>query len=98
MNDVINIHEAKTHLSRLVEQVAAGEELIIGKAGKPMARLIPYKEEQKPRLAGALIGQVVESDDCWEADEAALDGADEWLEESMQVAEEKSAYDSAKDC
>ncbi len=36
-----NIHEAKTHLSRLVERAAAGEEIIIAKAGKPMARLVP---------------------------------------------------------
>ena len=37
----INIHEAKTHLSRLVDEVAAGAEIIIAKAGKPMARLAP---------------------------------------------------------
>ena len=41
MATAINIHEAKTHLSRLVEQACAGEEIIIAKAGKPMARLVP---------------------------------------------------------
>ena len=40
----VNIHEAKTHLSKLLERAAAGEEIIIGKAGKPVARLIAYKE------------------------------------------------------
>jgi len=39
-----NIHEAKTHFPKLVERAAAGEEIIIGKAGKPVARLVPYKE------------------------------------------------------
>jgi prevent-host-death family protein len=41
MSKPINIHEAKTHLSRLVEQAAAGREIIIAKAGKPLARLVP---------------------------------------------------------
>jgi prevent-host-death family protein len=44
----INIHAAKTHLSRLVEQAAAGEEIVIAKAGKPMARLAPLSGSQKP--------------------------------------------------
>lgn len=40
---VTNIHEAKTHFSKLVQRAAAGEEIIIGKAGKPVVRLLPYK-------------------------------------------------------
>ena len=56
---VTNIHEAKTHLSKLVERVAAGEEIIIGKAGKPVARLIPYKEPKAlKRKPGAWKGKV----------------------------------------
>ena len=39
---VTNIHEAKTHFSKFVERAAAGEEIVIGKAGKPVARLGPY--------------------------------------------------------
>lgn len=55
----VNIHEAKTHLSRLVERVAAGEEMIIAKAGKPMARLVPLeKPMQKKRESGALEGKI----------------------------------------
>lgn len=55
----VNIHEAKTHLSRLVERAAAGEEIIIGKAGKPMARLVPYREPKPPkRKPGAWKGKV----------------------------------------
>jgi prevent-host-death family protein len=46
---IANIYEAKTHLSRLVERVAAGEEVVIAKAGKPVARLIPYREGEPPK-------------------------------------------------
>jgi prevent-host-death family protein len=50
----VNIHEAKTHLSRLLERVRAGEEIIISKAGKPVARLVPVEpakpEKRKPGL------------------------------------------------
>ena len=54
-----NIHEAKTHLSRLVERAAKGEEIIIAKAGKPMAKLVPYKEEPAPtRIPGYWRGKV----------------------------------------
>jgi prevent-host-death family protein len=49
---IVNVHEAKTHLSRLLERVAAGEEVIIGKAGRPVARLVPYVEEARPRVPG----------------------------------------------
>ena len=60
---VTNIHEAKTHLSRLVEQVAKGKEIIIGKAGKPMAKLVPYLEKKEPRKPGRLKGKIWMSDD-----------------------------------
>jgi prevent-host-death family protein len=56
--EVVNIHQAKTHLSRLVERVEAGEEVIIGRAGKPIARLVPYVAERQPRVFGALQGQI----------------------------------------
>ena len=52
----INIHEAKTHLSRLLEAVEAGEELVIARAGKPIAKLIPFKS--KPRRPGGLKGKI----------------------------------------
>ena len=48
----VNIHEAKTHLSRLLERVAAGEEIIIAKAGKPMARLTPLTKPPANRIPG----------------------------------------------
>jgi len=46
----INIHAAKTHLSRLVDRAASGEEIIIAKNGKPMAKLVPLREEKQPRV------------------------------------------------
>ena len=55
---VVNLHEAKTHLSRLVERAAGGEEIVIGKAGKPMARLVPYVAQREPRVPGSLKGQI----------------------------------------
>ncbi len=59
----VNIHEAKTHLSRLLEDVAAGEEIIIAKAGKPMAKLVPI-ETEKPRIRlGLLAGMGTVPDD-----------------------------------
>ncbi len=58
-----NIHEAKTHLSRLVERAAQGEEIIIAKAGKPMAKLVPYRPSKEPRQPGAWRGKVKMSDD-----------------------------------
>lgn len=59
---LVNVHDAKTHLSRLLDRAAAGEEIVIGRAGKPVARLVPL--EQRPqRVFGALAGQVWISDD-----------------------------------
>lgn len=59
----MNVHEAKTHLSRLLERVAAGEEIVIAKAGRPVARLVPYDEDDEPRELGGWEGQVWIADD-----------------------------------
>jgi prevent-host-death family protein len=53
-----NIHEAKTHLSRLVERASAGEEIIISKAGRPVARLGPIPAAVTPRRPGRWRGRV----------------------------------------
>lgn len=55
---IVNVHEAKTHFSRLLERVAAGEEIVIGRAGKPVARLVPYTTPATPRQPGQWAGQV----------------------------------------
>jgi prevent-host-death family protein len=57
--EITNIHEAKTHLSRLLERVAKGEEIVIAKAGKPVAKLVPYRESSpSKRKPGAWKGKV----------------------------------------
>ncbi len=59
-----NIHDAKTHFSKLIERVGEGEEIIIAKAGKPVAKLVPYKEAQAPkRKPGAWKGKIWMSPD-----------------------------------
>lgn len=52
----VNIHEAKTHLSRLLERVAAGEHVVISKAGRPIADLVPHRET--PVVFGGLKGEI----------------------------------------
>lgn len=58
----VNIHAAKTHLSRLVEEAAAGEEIVIAKAGKPIARLCPLPQAKPKRELGRLRGKLVVPD------------------------------------
>lgn len=59
----VNIHEAKTHLSRLIEDVANGNEVLIAKGGRAMARLVPLGRDDSPRRAGLLKGRMKISDD-----------------------------------
>ncbi|MDB5403200.1 MAG: prevent-host-death family protein [Rhodopila sp.] len=61
--DTVNLYEAKTKLSQLVERAAAGEEIIIAKAGRPLARLVPLAKRTTPRPLGLLAGQVWIGDD-----------------------------------
>jgi prevent-host-death family protein len=58
---MMNVHAAKTHFSRLVDRAAAGEEIIIAKAGKPVAKLVPLtpSKKQPKRQLGALAGVAV---------------------------------------
>lgn len=60
MTKVINVHEAKTHLSRLLDRVAAGEEIVIAKAGKPIAKLTAVKAAE-PRRPGLVKGRVTDA-------------------------------------
>jgi len=59
----VNVHEAKTHLSKLLTRVAAGEEIVISKAGKPVARLVPWKQNAKQRTPGLDAGLLTVPDD-----------------------------------
>ncbi len=71
--DTINIHEAKTHLSRILERVAGGESVIIGKAGKPVAVLSPYVAADSARKAGSMKGKIWIADDFDAADAVIAD-------------------------
>lgn len=63
MTKTVNLYEAKTHLSQLVDRAAQGEEIIIAKAGKPKARLVPFREDATPREPGNLLGITFIADD-----------------------------------
>ena len=60
---VVNIHAAKTQLSRLVDEAADGAEIIIARAGKPVARLGPLETSRTPRKPGLLRGRIWVADD-----------------------------------
>ncbi len=60
---ITNISEAKAQLSSLIEKVKAGEDVIIGKAGKPVARLTKFEVKEIPRKPGALKGKIKIEDD-----------------------------------
>ncbi len=57
--NTVNVHAAKTHLSRLLDEVAAGRDVIIARAGKPVARLVPFEpvRTERRRVLGSLAGQ-----------------------------------------
>jgi prevent-host-death family protein len=59
----VNIHEAKTNLSRLLAQVEAGEEVIIARSGEPIAKIVAIARQSKKRVLGADRGLIVISDD-----------------------------------
>lgn len=58
MSIIVNVHEAKTHLSKLLDQAHAGQEIILAKAGKPYARLVPLVPEAASRQPGRLAGRI----------------------------------------
>lgn len=59
MTITVNVHEAKTQFSKLLVRVGLGEEVIIAKAGKPVARLMPFAEKARPRTPGSAAGKLV---------------------------------------
>ena len=74
MDESINIHEAKTQLSKLLSRVALGEEFTIANRGVPVAKLVPYplSESQGDRIPGRLAGQIQIGDDFNELDKETL--------------------------
>jgi prevent-host-death family protein len=63
MSTTVNVHEAKTHLSRLLNRVAAGEEIVIAKGGKPFALLVPLGKAVQARKPGSARGKIAVRDD-----------------------------------
>ncbi len=59
MATIVNVHEAKTHLSRLLDRVSGGEEIIIAKAGRPVARLVAATPQPERRAPGSARGELV---------------------------------------
>lgn len=73
------MHDAKTHLSKLVARVQAGEEIVIGRSGKPVARLVPYAGARAPRMPGGMRGEITVADD--------FDRTPEWLIDAFEGRE-----------
>ncbi len=61
--EVRTITEAKAHLSSLLQRVSEGEEIVLGRAGKPIAKIVPYEKEYSPRTPGTLKGRIVIHED-----------------------------------
>jgi prevent-host-death family protein len=69
MSETVTVSEAKTQLSRLIERATDGEEIVIRRGQRPVARLVAYVTERKPRVPGDLRGKIWMSDDFDEPDE-----------------------------
>ena len=73
MTETVNIYAAKTHLSRLLDRVAAGEEIVIARDGHPVARMVPLRPRTQSREPGLWRGLVHLAPDFDETDDALLD-------------------------
>ena len=73
MSRIVNLYDAKTHLSDLVERAAEGEEIIIAKNGKPRARLVALPAQREPRRPGGWKGQVWTAPDWEETPQELID-------------------------
>ena len=69
----VNVHEAKTTLSKLLERVEAGEDVVIARNGQPVARLTAHKPKRPDRKPGALKGKIWMADDWDEPDQELID-------------------------
>ena len=63
MGTIVNVHDAKTNLSKLLARVSQGEEIVIAKAGRPVAKLTSVSEKGGPRMPGSAKGKISISDD-----------------------------------
>jgi prevent-host-death family protein len=65
MSEIVNMHQAKTSLSRLVERALAGEDIVIARKGEPLVKLVPVQKEIKPRVPGRYKGRIWIAPDCF---------------------------------
>lgn len=72
MSEIVNMHEAKSTLSRLVERALAGEDVVIARNGTPLVRLVPVPKKAKPRVPGRMKGQIWIAPDFDEMSEEEL--------------------------
>jgi prevent-host-death family protein len=72
MTETVNMHQAKTSLSRLVERALAGEDVVIARNGEPLVRLVPVPRTLQPRVPGRLKGKVWMASDFDEMSEEEL--------------------------
>jgi len=63
MSDIINVHDFKTNYSKYLDEAVGGKEILLGKHGKAVAKLVPLQQTKYPRSPGALKGKVWTSDD-----------------------------------
>ena len=76
---VVNVYDAKTNLSKLLDRVEQGEEIVLGRAGRPVARLSAYRRRRSPRVPGRLAGKIEMAADFSETPE--------WLIEAFEAGE-----------
>jgi prevent-host-death family protein len=72
MTEVVNMHQAKSSLSRLVERALAGEDVVIARNGEPLVRLVPIPKKREPRVPGRMKGQIWIAPDFDEMSEEEL--------------------------
>lgn len=66
MSEIVNMHQAKTSLSRLVRQALEGEDIVIARNGEPLVKLVPVPRERKPRVPGRYKGKIWIAPDCFD--------------------------------
>jgi prevent-host-death family protein len=66
MAEIVNMHQAKSSLSRLVERALAGEDILIARNGEPLVRLVPVPRASKPRVPGRGRGKIWIAPDCFD--------------------------------
>jgi prevent-host-death family protein len=79
------MHEAKTQLARLVERAGAGEDIVIGRAGRPVARLVRYEQRKEPRRPGRWKDKIRMADDWEETPRSFLDALEAAVEKDEDI-------------